>query len=104
MAQMVAEKIEANFTVLNNSLASGLAISTKELTFAHGSLILMALFPIIIGAFRSLNVSHLLKQKVIIFPFIVLVCTIPHFHNLHLFMHRYPERSFSASTYLIIRK
>ena len=82
MAQVVAEKNEANFTVPNNLLAIGLPISTEELAFAYGSLILMALFPIIVGAFRSLNVSHLLKQKVISFPFIGLVCMIPHFYNL----------------------
>ena len=82
MAQVVAEKNEANFTVPNNLLAIGLPISTEELAFAYGSLILMALFPIIVGAFRSLSVSHLLKQKVISFPFIGLVCMIPHFYNL----------------------
>jgi len=82
MAQVVAEKNEANFTVPNNLLAIGLPISTEELAFAYGSLIFMALFPIIVGAFRSLNVSNLLKQKVISFPFIGLVCMIPHFYNL----------------------
>ncbi len=76
MAQKVAEKIEANFTVPNNDLANKLPISTEGLAFAYGSLILMALFPIFIGAFRSLKVSHLLKQKVIIFSFIVLVCSL----------------------------
>jgi len=61
MAEPVAEVIQENITAANN--ASARVPSTPEgMAIAYGSLVLMALFPIVIGAFRS--VSHHKEQKV----------------------------------------
>jgi len=56
MAELIAEVIQENAESTNVSL-EGMAI-------ACGSMMLMALLPIIIGAFRSVDVSPLKDQKV----------------------------------------
>lgn len=56
MGELIAEVVQENAKSTNSSV-EGMAI-------ACGSMMLMALLPIIIGAFRSVDVSPLKGQKV----------------------------------------
>ena len=61
IAETVGETVEE--TIVNNATAGTKTPSTPEgMAIAYGSLVIMALFPIIIGAFRS--VRHHKEQKV----------------------------------------
>ena len=66
MAKLVTEAVEENTCHVNSSFLAMPIIKTVEgISIAYGILILMSLFSVVIGAFRS--VSYLQKQKVGIF-------------------------------------
>ena len=66
MANFVTEAVEENTCHVNSSFLAMPIIKTVEgISIAYGILILMSLFSVVIGAFRS--VSYLQRQKVDIF-------------------------------------